>query len=189
MLSITTTDQNFIVQPVSQNYFQIFELPQAFAVDVDALSEKYRQLQSEHHPDRFAGAEEGERLQAVQLTSLINEAYETLKIPMKRAAYLLSLSGIDTERVDQADLGMDLLMEQMQLRESLAELPADESALPELESLKKEVTEKMQERQTHFAQLIASNEVDAARKLFHEMQFLHKLIAEIDQGEEQRLGY
>lgn len=173
----------------TQNYFQLFGLAEQLQLDLHELGEKYRELQSENHPDRFASANEKEKLQAVQYTSLINQAYDTLKSPMKRAGYLLSLRGIDPEQVDQSDLGMDLLMEQMQLRESLDELPQDESALPELEGLKKEVVEKMQARQQKFGDLMQSEKIEEARKLFHEMQFLHKLIKEIDQGEEQRLGY
>ncbi len=177
------------MQILNQNFFALFEQPQGFHLDMEALSATYRQLQNANHPDRFAGEGESERLKAVQLTSLINEAYDTLRSPMKRAAYLLQLAGVDTERVEQSDLSMDLLLEQMQLRESLAELPADDSALPQLEKLKKDVSEKMRARQQQFAELMQSEQLDAARKLFHEMQFLHKLTKEIDQGEEQRLDY
>lgn len=177
------------MQKSTQNYFQLFELEEQYKLDLDVLGEKYRELQSKNHPDRFASGDENDKLRAVQFTSLINQAYDTLKSPMKRAGYLLSLKGIDPEQVDQSDLGMDLLMEQMQLRESLDELPQDESALPELEELKKEVVEKMQARQQKFDDLLCGGNIDEARKLFHEMQFLHKLIKEIDQGEEQRLGY
>lgn len=177
------------MQQSTQNYFQLFGLEQNFAIDLDELAASYRQLQSDNHPDRFAGADESERLKAVQFASLINQAYETLKQPMKRAGYMLSLQGFDPERVEQSDLGMDLLMEQMQLREALEDLPADETALADLESLKKEVSGKMQDKQEQFAVLMAGNEIESARKLFHEMQFLDKLIKEIDQGEEQRLGY
>lgn len=84
------------------------------------------------HPDRFANAEEPEKLRAVQLSSYLNEAYETLKSPLRRAAYLLSLRDIDVEQVNQNDLSMDLLLEQIQLREKLDELPIDESALASL---------------------------------------------------------
>ncbi len=177
------------MQGNSQNFFQLFDLNQSFDVDVDKLGDRYRQLQSEAHPDRFAGAAESEKLKAVQFTSLINEAYNTLKQPLARAAYLLQLHGEDTEQVSQADLGMELLMEQMQLREALDELPADESALPRLEELKAEVKEKFATRQQQFATALEAGEIQAAKKVFHEMQFLHKLLKEIDQGEEQRLGY
>jgi len=80
-------------------------------------------------------------------------------------------------------------MEQMQLRESLDALPGDESALTELEALKKDVSEKFQDRQQKFASSYQDNMLQEAKKIFHEMQFLNKLLAEIDSGEEQRLGY
>ena len=130
------------MQRLNQNFFQLFDLPESFYLDVDNLSAKYRDMQTEVHPDKFAAAPEQEKMHAVQMTSYINEAYSTLKSPIKRAAYILSLQGMDTESVNQNDLGMDLLMEQMQLRESLDELPKDESALPELDRLKKDVKER-----------------------------------------------
>ena len=177
------------MQQPTQNYFQLFGIAESFVVDLPALADRYRQLQSENHPDRFANADESERIKAVQFTSLVNQAYDTLKQPMKRAGYLLQLRGVDPEKVSQADLGMELLMEQMQLREALEELPGDESALPELEMLKKQASEKMRQREDEFSSLIAAEDIDSARRLFHEMQFMHKLIKEIELGEEQRLGY
>ena len=96
---------------------------------------------------------------------------------------------MDTESVNQNDLGMDLLMEQMQLRESLDELPKDESALPELDRLKKDVIEKLSDKQNGFAGEVEQGEYVCAKKIFHELQFLHKLLLEIEAGEEQRLDY
>ncbi len=177
------------MQQINQNYFQLFDLSESFDLDVDILTAKYRELQIEMHPDKFAAAEEQEKLRAVQMTSYLNEAYTTLKAPLKRAAYLLSLHGLDVESVSQNDLGMDLLMEQMQLRESLEELPKNDSALAELERLKKDVKERMVVKQTGFAAEVSEGELVNAKKIFHELQFLHKLLLEIEAGEEQRLGY
>lgn len=172
-----------------QNYFQLFDLAETFDIDSESLAEKYRQLQSENHPDRFAGADESARLRAVQFTSLINEAYATLKSPLRRAGYMLQLQGFDTERVEQADLGADLLMEQMQLREALEELDEGDAALDELAAMKKDINAKYLARQQGFAEQMQAEDVRSAKKIFHEMQFLHKLLSEIDQAEEQRLGY
>jgi len=58
------------------------------------LSEKYHARQVEVHPDKFSGATEKNKLRAVQLTSYLNEAYSTLKSPIKRAAYLLTINGL-----------------------------------------------------------------------------------------------
>lgn len=177
------------VLEITQNYFQLFEVPESFELDLDALAEKYRELQIEVHPDRFANAAEQEKLRAVQLSSYLNQAYDALKSPLQRAAYLLTLRGQDVETVSQSDLGMELLMEQMQLREALNELPRDESSLPELEKLKAEVANKLLQRQQSFADDLGNDALLEAKKAFHEMQFLHKLLLEIEAGEELRLGY
>lgn len=177
------------MQSLTSNYFQLFNLPESCDIDQDLLNDEYRKQQSDAHPDRFANAEEREKLRAVQFSSYLNEAYETLKSPLRRAAYLLSLHDIDVERVDQNDLGMDLLLEQIQLREKLDELPKDESALDELDGLRADVAKKLQAKEDEFAALFAAGKYDDAKKVYHELQFLNKLRAEIDAGEELRLGY
>ncbi|HAT26298.1 MAG TPA: Fe-S protein assembly co-chaperone HscB [Gammaproteobacteria bacterium] len=177
------------MQQIKQNYFQLFKLSESFELDVSTLAENYRQLQLAAHPDRFAAASETEKMRAVQHSSYLNEAYDTLKSTLRRAAYLLSLHDVDVEQVKQSDLGMDLLLEQIQLREALDELPKDSSALPALENLKAEVTVKLANMERFFADELQRREFDSAKKCFHEMQFIHKLLAEIDSSEEQRLGY
>ena len=181
--------QSSNVQQIKQNHFQLFRLSESFELDLSVLAENYRQLQLEAHPDRFANAPEREKMRAVQLSSYLNEAYDTLKSTLRRAAYLLSLNDVDVEQVIQSDLGMDLLLEQINLREALDELPKDTSALPALENLKTEVTVKLASREQDFAGELQRREFGSAKKFFHEMQFLHKLLAEIDSGEERRLGY
>ncbi len=177
------------MQQINQNYFQLFDLSESFDLDLGKLSEKYHARQVEVHPDKFSGATEKDKLRAVQLTSYLNEAYSTLKAPIKRAAYLLTINGLNVESVSQNDLGMDLLLEQMQLRESLDALPKDESALKALGHLKSEVGEKLNLKQNNFSREFASGELTQAKRIFHELQFLHKLLLEIEAGEEQRLGY
>ena len=177
------------MQQIKQNYFQLFKQSESFELDVSTLAENYRQLQLEAHPDRFAAASETEKMRAVQLSSYLNEAYDTLKSTLRRAAYLLSLHDVDVEQVEQSDLGMDLLLEQIQLREALDELPKDSSALPALENLKADVTVKLAGMERKFADGLQRREFGSAKKVFHEMQFLHKLLAEIDSSEEQCLGY
>ena len=130
-----------------------------------------------------------EKIHAVQLTSFINDAYDTLKSPLKRAAYVLTIRGYDVEKVNQDDLSMDLLVEQMQLRESLDDLPKDDSALPELGKLKKDVKEKLLNQELSFAADVSNQNFLGAKKTFHELQFLNKLVLEIEENEEQLLDY
>jgi len=177
------------VQHINKNYFQLFNLSESCELDLNALAGAYRELQSEVHPDRFANADEPEKLLAVQASSYINEAYVTLKSPLKRAAYLLTLHQQDIEQVNQSDLSMDLLLEQIQLRESLEELPKDDSALAELTRIKDEVSAKLALSHQNFASKFENHNYDGAKKIYHELQFLYKLLAEIDSAEELRLAY
>ncbi len=172
-----------------RNHFHLFELAESFELDRRALSENYRKLQAEAHPDRFAGASEAERLAAARLAGRINEAYGTLKSPLARAGYLLRLRGVDTEKVEQAELPPELLMEQMRLREALAELGEGEGALAELQAIRTSAREKLARREAAFAESLDGGALAAAKGAFHEMQFLHKLLAELDADEERRQGY
>lgn len=177
------------MEQFNQNYFELFGLPERYEVNLDLLAEKYRALQNKWHPDRFSQADEQQKLEAVQTSSLLNQAFNTLTTPLSRAGYMLTLRGCDIDTVSQQDIGMDLLMEQMQLRESLEELPDDDSALNELDVLKQQVNDKLQKCQSAFNEKIALNAVDDAKKLYHELQFLVKLNKEIEISEEQRLDY
>ena len=86
--------------------------------------------------------------------------------------------------MEQSDLDPELLFEQLRLRESLAELPKDESALERLEELHHATSAKLAQRQREFADFLAEASLGQARKLFHELQFLTKLQAEIEKAED-----
>ncbi|MFX5957017.1 Fe-S protein assembly co-chaperone HscB, partial [Acinetobacter baumannii] len=71
------------------------------------------------HPDRFAHAGDAERRVAMQWAAHANEAYRTLRQPLKRAIYLLSLRGIDIQAANNTAMAPDFLMQQMEWREAL----------------------------------------------------------------------
>ena len=169
---------------IADNYFSQFELPVGFEIDLDRLNTQFRELQTIVHPDRFAAAGDEQRLRAIKLSSYLNEAYETLKSPLRRAGYLLQLRGVDVEQVEQSDLDPELLFEQISLRESLAELPKDDSALDRIDELNRATSAKLSRRHRDFADFLARSDLGRAKKLFHELQFLTKLQAEIEKAED-----
>ena len=94
-----------------KNFFDLFSLPINFSVDLDALEKKYFEFQKKFHPDKS---------DEIEQSIAINEAYEILKNPLKRAAHILCLNGLDVEndevapKVDQATL-----IEVFEMRESI----------------------------------------------------------------------
>src|SRR5688572_1385957 len=77
----------------ASNFFSLLGVQPACQLDLAALEQHYRQAQAKWHPDRFVNASAAERLQALQQTSLLNDAYTTLKTPLSRAEHLLAVLG------------------------------------------------------------------------------------------------
>lgn len=171
---------------LGKNYFELFGLPSTFDLDVADLTARYRDLQRRFHPDRFASASEPERRLSLQLTAQVNAAFQTLKDPVARARYLLGLQGVDTG--ENTDTAMDtaFLMEQMELRESLAEAREAADRHVCLESLRQRVDEEFETRSAQLRTRFMENSEPArrqARNLVREMQFLQKLAHEIEELE------
>lgn len=108
---------------MSASYFELLGLPQRFDLDPAALERAYLDRSRETHPDRFAAAPASERRVAVQRSMELNDAYQTLRKPVRRAEYLLARHGLtigDNERIADAEFLMSILT----LREELAEARA-----------------------------------------------------------------
>lgn len=124
-------------QPLNlqSNDFEIFGLNPRFAVDRAALDARWKDLQREAHPDRFATADAQSQRQAMQWSVRINEAYQRLKDPLKRAAYLCELHGAPIQAENNTAMPAAFLMQQMQWREDLDEA----SGLEDLERMADDV--------------------------------------------------
>ena len=164
------------------NYFALFGLPESFELDASELEARYRALQRRFHPDRHAGGSDADRRLAVQRAALVNEAFRTLKDPLLRGRYLLERSGVRVD--DETDTRMDpeFLMEQMTLREAVAEARAADDPGAALAALGADVARRLAAATralgTHLA-AGGARELAAARERVREMQFLYKLRDEI----------
>jgi molecular chaperone HscB len=101
--------------------FDIFGLAPRFAIDRVALDARWKDLQREAHPDRFATSPAAAQREAMQWSVRINEAFQRLKDPLKRAAYLCELNGTPIRAEDNTAMPAAFLMQQMQWREDLDE--------------------------------------------------------------------
>src|SRR5579864_7947804 len=84
------------------NYFEFFDLPRKLTLDVVALEKQFYTLSRRLHPDRFAGRPLAEQEAALEKSSLLNDAYRTLKDPILRTQYLLKLEGVELEEQSKA---------------------------------------------------------------------------------------
>lgn len=162
-----------------QNYFDLFDLPFQFEVDLARLSDKYRELQRHSHPDRYADQGEQEQRVAMQASSHLNMAMDTLKHPLPRATYILSLQGIDLNSETDTKMDHGFLFKQMEWRESLEELPGDDSAWDVLDSLTDEVQKERKTELSALSELIAAEDWAAVRDKVRQLQFIEKMLSEI----------
>ncbi|WP_241087056.1 co-chaperone HscB [Candidatus Vondammii sp. HM_W22] len=162
----------------SKNYFELFGLPVGYVLDTQQLAERYRELQRVVHPDRYASASEQERRLSMQGSILINEAYESLKNPIRRAHYMLILHGIDMDARQEATRDTAFLMEQLELREQLEETrnsPDPYQAISNLmDGISKRINTLVGQMAVQF-EAATPDELEEAREILRKMQFLQKL--------------
>jgi len=164
----------------TRNHFDLLGLPVAYAVDAARLESGYRDLQSQVHPDRFAAASDAERRVAMQWATRANEAYRTLRDPVGRARYLLSLKGFDTGEESNTAMPPDFLMQQMEWREAVAATSAARDAKG-LEALRRDIAQVRASMLQMLARAIdQESNYDAGCSLVRKLRFLDKLEEEID---------
>ena len=171
----------------TQNHFELLGLPVTFEVDQTKLAGNYRELQRTVHPDRYANASDQERRLSVQRAAQINEAYQTLKSPIRRARYMLEMRGVVFD--DQRDMALEpaFLMEQMELRETLAEIPHNDTGLLQLGKLQDDIRLRVKQLTGELAELFndeSEQSLTKARANMHKLQFMDKLQQEAENVEE-----
>ena len=159
------------------NYFELFELNPAFNIDLAALENNYRKIQSECHPDRFVTATSAEKLASMQTATLANEAYQTLKKPTTRAKYLLELQDIHALSDTNTNMPADFLMQQMEWREAVEDNATSLSGMHRL--LRDIKHEAASLQQTLADELDIKKAWQAAAETLRKLQFMDKLREEI----------
>ena len=176
----------------TQTHFELFELPVSFDVDLSQLNQRYRELQRVVHPDKFVNASDRERLLSVEKAALINEAYQILKTPQRRARYMLELQGISFD--DEKDMALDpaFLMEQIELREALSELSQATDPVVTLNNIMTDIEKRITVVIAQLREGLVQGQLDQVQKSslkqsVHKMQFLNRLREEAEYQEENLL--
>lgn len=163
---------------LNQNHFELFGVPVQFAVDAVELDRRYRELQREVHPDRFATAPDAERRVSMQLATRVNEAYQALKSPLRRAVYILQLRGMDPKFETNTAMPAEFLMEQMSWRERIEAGSEEPEALLRLRAGLRGESRKIYEKLQ--GQLDKGRDDEVAAQTVRMLMFYEKLDEEID---------
>jgi molecular chaperone HscB len=106
---------------IDDDDFTLFGLPERFALDGALLDRRRRELQAATHPDRFAAQGTAAQRIAMQWSVRVNQAYQRLKDPLQRAAYLCQRRGVAVDAERNTAMPREFLMQQMAWREALDE--------------------------------------------------------------------
>lgn len=166
---------------LSRNFFELFEVPVAYEVDLDLVQQRYRELQKAVHPDKFVNASDQEKRISMQQTSWVNEAFNTLKQPVDRAIYLLKLKGVDLNLENETTMDAGFLMDQMEMREALSEVQSKDDPLAELDDFSSQIKNKMKNMMEGFSIAHESDQLDDAKEWIRKMQFMQKAKKEVDE--------
>ncbi len=162
---------------LQSNDFELFDVPVQFAQDSAALDARWKELQREAHPDKFAAQGAAAQRLAMQWSVRINEAYQRLKHPLKRAIYLCDLHGAPIEAESNTAMPADFLVQQMQWREALEEAGELES----LEAIAAQALSSKREQLSKIEQLLdGARDFPAAARQVRALMFIERFGSEVD---------
>jgi len=164
--------------PAPVDHFMRFGIEKSFDVDVPALDRLYFDLQRQLHPDRFATKAPKERALSQQQATALNDGYETLKDPLKRADYLVHLQGVNV-LPEGCNLvtNQTILIEAMEMRERLA--AAD--TLADVNALARETKAEIEDVVSGLSLAFKGDDIEGACQLTTRLKYLHKMMGEVRQ--------
>ncbi|MBT9501205.1 MAG: Fe-S protein assembly co-chaperone HscB [Burkholderiaceae bacterium] len=162
--------------------FALFDLPRSFAQDRANIDQRWKALQSEVHPDRFAAEGAASQRLAMQWAVRVNEAHRRLRDPLARAAYLCELLGAPINAENNTAMPASFLMEQMEWREALDEA----TGVAEVEALDDEVLQREHALLQHIGVLLdEQNDAAAASAEVRALMFITRFREDVNRRLEQ----
>ncbi len=162
---------------LQSNDFELFSLPLQFAQDRAVLDARWKDLQREAHPDKFAAQGAAAQRVAMQWSVRINEAYQRLKNPLQRASYLCELNGAPINAENNTAMPMQFLMQQMEWREALDEARSVE----DLEKIAAQTRASERAQMDKIAQALdAARDFPEAARQVRCLMFIERFATEVD---------
>lgn len=189
-----------MVQPLPPGIdrFRVLGLPKSYFLEAKAIEDRFRELNRQLHPDRFTQKSAKERRMSLEWTTAVNDAYRTLRAPLKRAAYLLSLHGIEVEKETggsaMQQVPFEFLEEVMELREALADAKAEKD-LTKVRALAKDVRARSGEVENRLRGLLEewersgeAGKLEEAGQALAVARYYERFLDEVDLIEMEALG-
>jgi molecular chaperone HscB len=162
---------------LSQSDFELFGLPQRFAQERADIDQRWKELQRQAHPDRFAAQGASAQRAALQWSVRINEGYQRLKDPLRRAAYLCELRGAPIQAENNTAMPPEFLMEQMEWRESLDDADSEQ----DLDELSERVLQRRREMLGQIQQLLdLEGDAPAAAQQVRALMFIERFVGDVE---------
>ena len=162
--------------------FELFGLPEQFAIEPKALDAQWKALQRETHPDKFAAQGAVSQRLAMQWSVRVNEAYQRLKNPTQRAAYLCERRGAPVNAERNTAMPAEFLVQQMEWREELEDATGAEA----LESLAERTSASRLETLARIATLLDEQaNAPAAATQVRALMFVERFATEVEQRLDQ----
>ncbi|EDW68527.2 co-chaperone protein HscB homolog isoform X1 [Drosophila virilis] len=167
----------------STNYFTLLNFPVKFSLQAPELTQRFRQLQAQVHPDKYSNKTVREQTNSADWSSLVNKAYKTLSVPLERGQYMLQLEGEQMPQ-DNSALNATFLMAMMERNEEVEEA-ADSDALDKLSAqLSQEQEAKAQKLTAQFE----ANDLAAVKQTLVEMKYLQSIQSSIKKKQQQLMS-
>jgi len=169
------------------DYFELFGISRSLNLSLEMLQQRFYELSRELHPDRFMRSPEAERQKALEMSSALNDAYRTLKDPIKRAQYLLSREGFEIGVERSKDVPPELLEEVFELNLALEEMRSgDDSARPQLEAAEKNFAAMLENVDRQLSELFeqydrskSRDTLSAIRGVLNRRKYIQNLVGEV----------
>ena len=162
---------------LQSNDFELFGLAQKFSQDRAVIDARWKALQREAHPDKFAAQSASAQRVAMQWSVRINEAYQRLKDPLKRAAYLCEVNGAPVNAENNTAMPASFLMQQIEWREALDEAKTVEN----LDEIALKTNEYGRKQLLNIEQAIdAQHNFKLAVEHVRSLMFVERFVSEVD---------
>lgn len=165
------------------NYFEVLGIEESFKVDTEALSQRYRFLQTKLHPDKFVIKSEIEKEFSVLQSTIVNKAYSRLLNPLKRGLYLLELNG-QPVKDGEVQIDQDFLLGVMDTNEKLIAV----DNINDLQEIDKINSAKLAELEQLVKKAFEDSDIEQARALLAHMKYFDNINEKIKKIKQERFG-